>query len=540
MNRHINSETIFSIIGNEPITDQYDILYSSLQAGSIHDNYVTGALLYYATNQGGNEAAKSDPLYDVPFLVKGERGLLFSKLTVPRNVFPNVAFNTGSLGYSLQPLYERAGTIRNIKLFSSEERFYDSLAPNVVDMFRSLGGDLFTIKVPLNALKAAYHNIVVFDNDPYTLFHETHGLSPIGFEQSFPFEPKFSQIKRIKRLSNQFISKKRFSVLGGVEDQNAFKTQKLAIVEYNSGSFLGSADPSLVPNPPDEPFDANWWLGDLVYRPNETVVDASTSPPKTYKPFSIFGDPPPETETTKILFGFGDRHSIKLKTGVLGGGFEALGPIQLRVGKRNLCESRTSVAVGATIGGITGPFGRYPEFQFVFRISPIIRGWKYGLIDGNPHYTSCVFRRDRYGQLRDMLEQRLNSSFINDPVNSPNEYLGDVERQALPSVINAQLPTPVGLFGNIQKKIPSFGISQPPIKVNFVKLSYIEATKELLYYTEKPENTQSSNLSSHATSSLPYFDDFSQGRNRNQVPTLAGSIVLSSLSDLFGNTTIGG
>jgi hypothetical protein len=35
-----------------------------------------------------------------------------------------------------------------------------------------------------------------------------------------------------------------------------------------------------------------------------------------------------------------------------------------------------------------------------------IRGFKYGLISALPTYTSCIFRRDHYGQFRDMLEQR--------------------------------------------------------------------------------------------------------------------------------------
>ena len=35
-----------------------------------------------------------------------------------------------------------------------------------------------------------------------------------------------------------------------------------------------------------------------------------------------------------------------------------------------------------------------------------IRGFKYGLISSLPTYTSCIFRRDRFGQVRDMLEQR--------------------------------------------------------------------------------------------------------------------------------------
>lgn len=38
--------------------------------------------------------------------------------------------------------------------------------------------------------------------------------------------------------------------------------------------------------------------------------------------------------------------------------------------------------------------------------APIIRGFKYGLINANPQSTVAIWRRDRFGQFRDMLEQR--------------------------------------------------------------------------------------------------------------------------------------
>ena len=38
--------------------------------------------------------------------------------------------------------------------------------------------------------------------------------------------------------------------------------------------------------------------------------------------------------------------------------------------------------------------------------APIIRGFKYGLVNANPQSTVAVWRRDRFGQFRDMLEQR--------------------------------------------------------------------------------------------------------------------------------------
>jgi hypothetical protein len=40
-----------------------------------------------------------------------------------------------------------------------------------------------------------------------------------------------------------------------------------------------------------------------------------------------------------------------------------------------------------------------------------IRGWKYGMINALPQNSSAVFRRDRYGQYRDMLEQRYDAVY---------------------------------------------------------------------------------------------------------------------------------
>ena len=43
-----------------------------------------------------------------------------------------------------------------------------------------------------------------------------------------------------------------------------------------------------------------------------------------------------------------------------------------------------------------------------------LRGYKYGLYSAQPTKTSCVFRYNKYGQFRDMFEQRLFSKFSDD------------------------------------------------------------------------------------------------------------------------------
>ena len=99
-----------------------------------------------------------------------------------------------------------------------------------------------------------------------------------------------------------------------------------------------------------------------------------------------------------------------------------------------------------------------------------VRGFKYGLLNANSERRKWKFRRDRYGQFRDMIEQARDSKM----------YLEDTQ-----STIEA------------------------PVKIRFVNSSGI---------VTDPEDTFSSNMSFAATSSLPYFDNTS--RNRGSLPSV--------------------
>lgn len=105
-----------------------------------------------------------------------------------------------------------------------------------------------------------------------------------------------------------------------------------------------------------------------------------------------------------------------------------------------------------------------------------ISGWKYGLISALPTYSKIVFRRDRFGQPRDMLEQRLDTKYY--------DTVGVLED---------------GSSGG------QIGTRTSPVQVRFVDSSG---------NTTDPARTWSSNLSTEVTSSLPYFDG--QVRNREE------------------------
>jgi len=96
-----------------------------------------------------------------------------------------------------------------------------------------------------------------------------------------------------------------------------------------------------------------------------------------------------------------------------------------------------------------------------------IRGWRYGLLNGFPTRTMCVFRRDRFGQVRDMLEQRLDAKFYN------------------------------------ENESTLAGVKEGPIQVRF----YDRAGN-----VTDPLRTLSSNISFEATSSVPYTDGIARNR----------------------------
>ena len=109
--------------------------------------------------------------------------------------------------------------------------------------------------------------------------------------------------------------------------------------------------------------------------------------------------------------------------------------------------------------------------------APIVRGTRYGLINPFEMYSNVKFRRDRYGQFRDMLEQSPNAAFL---VKNAVEYPVEIKFYSRPS---------------------KDGKGRLPLK--------------------NPTQTHSQNLSSFATSSLPYFDGVARERTDNPDLTVA-------------------
>jgi hypothetical protein len=166
-----------------------------------------------------------------------------------------------------------------------------------------------------------------------------------------------------------------------------------------------------------------------------------------------------ENDALKVLYGFGDVYGIKT-TGGYGSGIQGTNYLP----SFSTADNRASDAV----------------------VAPTIRGWRHGLISGIATNTKMYWRRSRYGQVRDMLEQRPNTKFLSN------------------------------------KRVTS-----SPITVRFVHESG---------FLTAPEETWSSNLSFEATSSMPYFDGYS--RNRDDINTRKLNQGIVSFTNDNGNLTL--
>lgn len=181
-----------------------------------------------------------------------------------------------------------------------------------------------------------------------------------------------------------------------------------------------------------------------------------------------------------------------------------------RIGGNNYPTFRTRIVdtrFNPTYGSYTPQTSGSSELyrSHHYGVAPIIRGWKHGLVSGLPHHTRAVFRRDHFGHFRDMLEQRQYTKFINveSTIVGNEVFSRDVIRTRTTTVDNPVI-----------KSVKDVGSS--PVNVQFVRRTYTKDDRGIGHiYVESvsPTSTDSCNVSTEATSSMPYFD----GKARNRL-----------------------
>jgi hypothetical protein len=291
-------------------------------------------------------------------------------------------------------------------------------------------------------------------------------LSNVNWNRSFPFEPRYQSAPRQLDISRSFVAKKYLPNTLGQPVVSITPTLTKGIIFICGGASYVNDWDSIVPTL-DLFGDSSLVAGGLD--PNSTGSMATD-------------------DTSRVLFGFGNLNtygSYSLASGTLG--------------TNHLASARQR---REDPNGAQGP-GSVQEF---FDCSPVIRGWKYGVYSGIPTFNKAYWRRDRFGQFRDMLEQRLDTKFfytINDRLNS--------SEKASTSLTENQ------------------GMQQAAVTVRFVDSMTKSQTP--------PENTFSNNLHFECTSSLPYFDGALTLRPPINPATLNKNVVSIS-SDAAGNVSV--
>jgi hypothetical protein len=407
LNSRLDTNAVHEMIHNV-IVDEWDINSNQEFTGSMIARFMSGTIDPFLSSQAH------------PGLVRH-----WSK----RRLFDTTDFNlsttfTASSIYSSDgnlQYWEKKQLFRNTQIISDKEQFYDSMIPRIDEISR-----IENSISPYSSIAGGGSMVITMD---YIDFTNT-GFALTDWSRSFPFEPKYTRLVRTKLMDRV----------------NAPRNSAAAGYYPPPSSFLGTSWPV------DEqimfdisPGAAQDWTGWGEYKNNVFYG-------LRYK------------DLINVLYGSGNGNNVH--RGVNNGTY--VEDTNSYYGSTCAPEPRRSRLVIPPTAQST-PNYAYSNDQPAnvgakIRMGSIIRGWKYGLINGYELQTKAVFRRDRYGQLRDMLEQRLDAKFHNGS-------------NILASPINVKF---IGPSGN----------------------------------TVKPENTYSSNLSFEATSSLPYFDG--SVRNREE------------------------
>ena len=505
-------------ISNGLVTNQYETFKAKDFRGTYTDHYIFGNLLNFVKNSGNTSALFVEKDYGIP---------LFSKEDIdPEILYPyppadqfldwedpvgeyrdyrdillknrndRLVSGDGSilveeipdgcrflLGESLrskrlQPRKELAGTQRTIRLVDSSERIFDSTTPSIKDVFAANITSVFKIGDPEDMFQSYLdldfggigiqseitpeeitpktYGIVLFDTpeqfvsdtpDPQTV---PEGLINTTWNWTFPFDELYVNARRELEVDNSFVALKEVKDIF-IDEEVVTTTVKAPIDHFVIGRFLKVNGENTF----------NLCIDRNMFRINFLAEDSSESTVGLSK-----------NDLSKILFGFGDDNTLSEIT-LSEQTYSAGSKYQPRFRETTVLTPEDVPVFDLEESGTVSKFGSITRS---YSVSPVIRGWKYGLASGVSHFSTSVFRRGSYGQFRDMLEQRPYTK------NLDTTRGGDVSTDS------------------------------GPVSVKFV---------DYMCRTTDPLNTWAQNITFDASSTLPYFDG--EARNRPPIdPSILG------------------
>lgn len=463
LNQPLSSNAIHEVVGeDQPVVDQYEVAYRTEYTGSFTDNVMLGQLLQ-AKNIGGKLT-----------LVQGTRDRKFNKLSAdPGSVSP-LTTNVADIvinpykNYRLQTAGASWGYVRPSVFFDSAERFYDSMMPNISSVFSADNTSIF-IQTPSLENWARRDQVDVgagtpttmpigwiFFDFPYDIYEQAQASGGIlnwqnvsnkRWTKAFPFEPRYASANRQLTVNQNLVANYQYlpSSAGGSPYTVLNPIPSTAVGGLFCGSTGYGTNINILNSNQFNYFQSftNLWFADVIL--------AATNSFGYYTTGSTVND-----DLARVLYGFGDVNTYFFNSDFLGTSY---------MGTGHLADHRDVEGPHPVSGAVNFPHGQGVSSYFEY--SPVIRGWKYGVFSGIPSFSKAYWRHGKFGQLRDMLEQRLDTKFYQSPENKPDD----------PNFIQGT------------------GTSA-------VRVRYVDKTGKLT----KVENTFSVNQSFECTSSIPYFD----------------------------------
>lgn len=448
----------------------------------------------------GSLVRKQQSIANAITLVTGVRDFAGSKINSWQHQFDLTKVNSDRY----IPRSETCGFERFFTSFAEDECIYDSLPPNPIDILKISGqystdatehrlGNVGQLRGPTtgSAAEKFYQYVSIYGYD---------GIR--RWDRAFPFEPYYARAQRI----NGSIG---FEKLIDADVSASLKTPAIFVASIpehaTSLATLGWAENAYIEIDGVQPLTSVYKSRPKVYAGLMLLAE-----PTEYTPLNGFRSSsismPQEKVYMSHMFGTGDTAptivddqywysgsmSYKNSGGsTVGGKFCITKRILQAPNFRRVIPYMYDVTAGAcgwktidnegiaNVNPLSFSFSSNDGVPTVIGYGAILRGYRYGLAGIEPRQSAAVFSPRSFGMMRDMLEQRQDTKYVS--------------------------------------RRGRTLIKSGPVTVRFVSIKSRAEVDPLL--------TDSSNLSTEATSSLPFFDNTNRNRPEATKKTLRNANV---------------
>lgn len=497
--QQLTTNCVHEVIGNEPVIDQYSLAErSDYQTNSSLATQITGSL--------NLEGYVSVPSNKKTFTGTGTTS--WGTESDQINVLARGKRRTTLSGGTFRDVF---AIKRSLRLSDLSEFYYDSLTPDLQQCFAADGCgfnydlNAVNMSVATNAfgtnqsVSIGVGGVISYGTADGATWRASGEKSNRVWGKSFPFEPKYSGIQRlfnqnVRPAGAHFLQSELPLVYSASFTTSTFN----ALIGFGSAATtdLVSVEPGGVPFPGPALSTAGASLGGIFPIAPETVLRAGTA-----TLISDLGGPRGRADFPRTLNPKTAGNVAAARTYIYGN-FAVSSSIKSRLdGYFGIGTTGTETLAHYGSIYLESTYGTTMKLHQCALLAQKPRGYKYGLISSAPKTLSAVYRNNRYGQFRDMLEQRKFSAlFINDPVDVANSrrQSGNIARQSV--------------------------VEEPAVTARFRSPAFQNPTAPAQNVQVQPVDTNCSNLNNAMTSSLPYFDGVL--RNRDSAPTTDTDVIV--------------